>query len=30
MGGPVLLESDGSTVAVGRGLAQKVRVQLLK
>jgi ferrous iron transport protein A len=30
MGGPILVESAGSTVAIGRGLARKVTVQILK
>ena len=29
MGGPVLVESGGTTVAVGRGMARKVTVRLL-
>jgi ferrous iron transport protein A len=29
MGGPILVEVRGSTVAVGRGLACKIRVRLL-
>lgn len=29
MGGPVLVEAQGSTVAVGRGLARQVVVRLL-
>jgi ferrous iron transport protein A len=30
LGGPILVESAGSTVAIGRGLARKVNVQILK
>ena len=29
LGGPVLVESAGSTVAIGRGLARKVSVKIL-
>lgn len=29
LGGPLLVETRGSTVAVGRGLARKVRVRVL-
>jgi ferrous iron transport protein A len=29
MGGPILVESGGTTVAVGRGMARKVTVRLL-
>ena len=29
MGGPVLVDSGGSTVAIGRGMARKVTVQIL-
>jgi ferrous iron transport protein A len=29
MGGPVLVESGGSMVAIGRGMARKVSVQTL-
>ena len=29
MGGPVLVDSGGSMVAIGRGMARKVRVQTL-
>jgi ferrous iron transport protein A len=30
MGGPVLIEVGGSTVAVGRGLARRIRVRMLE
>ena len=30
MGGPLLVESSGSTVAIGRGMARKVLVQSLE
>lgn len=29
MGGPILVESGGTTVAVGRGMARKVTVRLM-
>jgi ferrous iron transport protein A len=29
MGGPVLVDSGGSMVAIGRGMARKVRVEAL-
>lgn len=30
MGGPVLVDSGGSLVAIGRGMARKVSVQILE
>lgn len=30
MGGPVLVDSGGSMVAIGRGMARKVSVQILE
>ncbi|HVB28382.1 MAG TPA: FeoA family protein [Terriglobia bacterium] len=30
LGGPILVESSGSTVAIGRGMARKVLVQSLE
>ena len=30
MGGPVLIDSGGSMVAIGRGMARKVSVQILE
>jgi len=29
LGGPILVEIQGSTVAIGRGLARRVRVKIL-
>lgn len=30
LGGPVLIEVGGSTVAIGRGLARRIRVRMLE
>ncbi len=30
MGGPVMVDTEGSTVAIGRGMARKVSVQTLE
>jgi ferrous iron transport protein A len=30
LGGPILVESSGSTVAIGRGLAHRIAVRILK